>query len=228
MSANGIAHLSTREARQIAKLNLAASNRTADYAHRDTAHNADARNTYDESQLPAQYTGNSVSDNPNTGGLVVGRPWVGTYNPGIYQRHYNGYWNNDVTFFGSATLLGSAVVNNFVIASESTTHSETYLGYFRPDYTGTWTLSLTSDDGGALWIGDTARAPTNANPLLTTTIGTVSNTISLVEGKLYPFLIAYGNNGGPGALSVSYSHTGQSSTTDFTGKLFYNAVTNGI
>lgn len=77
MSANGIAHLSTREARQIAKLNLAAEKRAADVANRDNPVNADTRNTYDVTELPNPYVGNNVQadSQPNTGGLVKGRPW---------------------------------------------------------------------------------------------------------------------------------------------------------
>ena len=67
MSANGISTLATKEARQKAKLALAAVNRAAD---------GNARETYDITQLPTQYSGNTVVDNENAGGLVVGRPWV--------------------------------------------------------------------------------------------------------------------------------------------------------
>jgi hypothetical protein len=49
----------------------------------DTAGTADtsapfyrSRATYDLTQLPTQYDDNTVVDNPNVGGLVVGRPWV--------------------------------------------------------------------------------------------------------------------------------------------------------
>ena len=76
MSANGIAHLSTREARQKAKLDLAASKRQSDAGHRDTATNADTRYAYDITELPTQYSVNSLVDNPNVGGLVLGRPWI--------------------------------------------------------------------------------------------------------------------------------------------------------
>lgn len=69
MSANGIAHLATRELRQKAKLDLAASDRTAD---------GNARATYDITQLPTQYVVNSINDNPNLTGLIVGRPWIPT------------------------------------------------------------------------------------------------------------------------------------------------------
>ncbi len=72
MADNGISTLPTKAARQIAKLNLAAADRTAD---------GNARSTYDITQLPTVYSTSSnltsnVIDNPNTGGLVVGRPWV--------------------------------------------------------------------------------------------------------------------------------------------------------
>ena len=67
MSANGIAHLATRELRQKAKLDLAASNRAAD---------GEPRATYDITLLPTQFNDNSTIDNPNSSGLLLGRPWT--------------------------------------------------------------------------------------------------------------------------------------------------------
>lgn len=69
MSANGISTLSTKEERQRAKLDLAATNRAVD---------GNARSTYDMTLLPTQYNGDGVIDNPNLGGLVIGRPWIST------------------------------------------------------------------------------------------------------------------------------------------------------
>lgn len=69
MSANGISTLATKELRQKAKLDLAAAKRAAD---------GYTRSTYDITQLPTQYNDNTVIDNPNTEGLVVGRPWITT------------------------------------------------------------------------------------------------------------------------------------------------------
>jgi hypothetical protein len=69
MALNGISTLSTKELRQKAKLDLAATKRAAD---------GNPRATYDITQLPTQYTGNAVTDNANTGGLVEGRPWTTT------------------------------------------------------------------------------------------------------------------------------------------------------
>ena len=69
MALNGISTLPTKELRQKAKLDLAASNRLAD---------GNLRATYDITQLPTQYNDNDIIDNPNVGGLVVGRPWIET------------------------------------------------------------------------------------------------------------------------------------------------------
>jgi len=69
MAANGISTLATKELRQKSKLDLAATNRAAQ---------GNPRATYDLTQLPTQYNNNAVINNPNTGGLVVGRPWIET------------------------------------------------------------------------------------------------------------------------------------------------------
>ena len=67
MAANGISTLETKQLRQKAKLDLAATDRAAV---------GNPRATYDITQLPTQYNDNTVVDNPNVGGLVVGRPWT--------------------------------------------------------------------------------------------------------------------------------------------------------
>lgn len=74
MAANGISTLSSKEDRQVAKLDLAQTDRQAGGNILAPAYRA--RNTYDITQLPTQYSGNLVMDNPNPGGLINGRPWV--------------------------------------------------------------------------------------------------------------------------------------------------------
>ena len=66
MSANGIAHLETKELRQKAKLDLAAEKRAA----------TGRPSTVDLTELPTQYSDNDILDNPNADGLLQGRPWV--------------------------------------------------------------------------------------------------------------------------------------------------------
>jgi hypothetical protein len=69
MALNNISTLATKELKQKAKLDLAATDRAAD---------GNPRATYDITQLPTQYDDNTVVNNPNIGGLVQGRPWTTT------------------------------------------------------------------------------------------------------------------------------------------------------
>lgn len=63
---NKIGRLSTRQARQEAKLALAGLDRVA---------SSETRTTLTINNLPTKYSGNTIVDNANTGGLVLGRPW---------------------------------------------------------------------------------------------------------------------------------------------------------
>ncbi len=101
MSANGISTLLTKELRQKAKLDLAAANRS-------TVGNP--RATYDITQLPTQYNGNVILDNPNAGGLVVGRPWIATVSFTIYEA------------FGTTTAISTTqyASGNKIYAESST------------------------------------------------------------------------------------------------------------
>jgi hypothetical protein len=66
MAQNGISTLPSKEQKQAAKLAAAATKRAA----------TGRRSTLDITQLPTQYSGNVVVDNPNPGGLITGRPWT--------------------------------------------------------------------------------------------------------------------------------------------------------
>ena len=84
MAANGISTLSTngvadKEKRQKAKLAQAEADRIARNALEPGRY---ADTTADITQLPTQYdfntdtNENEIVDNPNTGGLKLGRPWA--------------------------------------------------------------------------------------------------------------------------------------------------------
>ena len=62
---NKINRLATRQLRQEAKLALATLDRSA----------SSKRSTLTINDLPTKYSGDTIVDNPNTGGLVLGRPW---------------------------------------------------------------------------------------------------------------------------------------------------------
>lgn len=238
MSANGISHLSSKEARQKAKLALAASNRRNDTSHRDTATNADSRNEYDISQLPTQYYGNGITDNQNGASLTVGRPWISgspvlKYAPGLYRTTYSGYFADVPTWFATATSTATAVDSSLADGSVPVTTSYQYLGYFLARTTEPYTFSLTSDDASYMWFGPTAVTGfTTANALINdgTLHGniTVSSSISLTAGVYYPIRIQCGNNTGPGMVSTAFSSPTIAQTSDFSDYIFYNTATNGI
>ena len=78
MAANGISTLATKRERQEAKLAQAEADRAARNAVEPGRY---ADTTADLTQLPTVYAvgdndTNNVVDNPNTGGLKVGRPWA--------------------------------------------------------------------------------------------------------------------------------------------------------
>jgi hypothetical protein len=216
MSANGISTLATKEARQIAKLNLAAADRAAD---------GNARATYDITQLPDTYNGNvpNGDDNPNVGVFTL---TPGVTQTGIRKVTYSGYHGDDVAFTDTATVTASTTSNNFTIASIAENTTVLYTGYFLATYTGNWTFTLTSDDGAYLWIGSNAVSGyTTDNASTTSTYNTMGTiTSSITAGQYYPIRLLFGNGPAGGFLNLTYSHTGQTETNDFTGKLFSPGV----
>jgi hypothetical protein len=102
MAANGISTLATKELRQKAKLDLAATDRAA---------RSNARSTYDLSQLPTQYNNNAIINNPNTGALTLGRPWIATQSAFTFYEA-----------FGTTTAISTTqyVSGNKIYAESST------------------------------------------------------------------------------------------------------------
>jgi hypothetical protein len=207
MAATGISTLATKELRQKAKLDLAATDRAA---------RSNARSTYDITQLPTQYNDNDVINNPN---LAVGVS-------GIKKVTYTGYHTDDVAFTDTATLTDTTTATNFNIASIAENTTVLYTGYLLATYTGTWTFTITSDDASYLWIGNTAVSGYSTSNELTSANyeGPGTGTISLTAGQYYPIRLLYGNGPSGGSLTLTYAHTGQTATSDFSGKLFSPSV----
>lgn len=101
-SSNIISTLPTKEERQKSKLDLAAAKRVVD---------GKSRATYDITQLPTQYNGDDIINNPNIGGLVIGRPWIDTVNTFTFYEA-----------FGTTTAISTTqyVSGNKIYAESST------------------------------------------------------------------------------------------------------------
>jgi len=226
MSANGISTLATKELRQKAKLALAQQDRFAD---------GETRVYYDITQLPTQYDDNGIIDNPNVGGLVVGRPW--TVAPtvdgaGLYRRTYTGYWAIDPTWFDGKTATAGTATNGFAFAGTSQT-SYMWTGYFKPNTTGTWTIYTSGiDDSCAVWIGPTALtgytwANADGKADLATVGASFSFTKTVIADTYYPMRVIYGNNPGVGQMALNWN-SGSGGNASWAGKLYYNTATGGF
>jgi type II secretory pathway pseudopilin PulG len=103
MALNGISELATKELRQKAKLDLAATNRAAQ---------GNLRATYDIGLLPTQYNDNDIVNNPNAGGLVQGRPWIETVSTFTFYE----------AFGTTATISTTQYVSGNKIYAESSSY----------------------------------------------------------------------------------------------------------
>lgn len=205
----------TKEQRQLQKLELAAVKRT--YDSRPAS--------YDITQLPNPYNGNVVDPDENLN-LDAFTLTPGVIQAGIRKVTYTGYHEDNVAFTDTATVTATETTINFTIASIAETTTVLYTGYLLANYTGDWTFTLTGDDSSYLWIGANAvsgyttvnrTAFANYN-----TTGTV--TVAITAGEYYPVRLLYGNGPAAGYLNLTYAHTGQTTTNDFTGKLFSPGV----
>lgn len=218
-----------KQQKQVQKLDIAAKTRTAD---------GNARATYDLTQLPTNYSTNAISDNANSGGLVVGRPWTSiSYSAGLYRSQYSSWPNQNTanpTWFDGKTAVATTVATNFdlTLTAGETSRGYQWLGYILPDFTGTWTFSTNGasiDDSLIVWIGGAALSGyTTSNDVLEVSVAAGSNTVSLTAGTYYPIRVQYANNGGPGSCTLWWSRNGSSLSKTWTGKLFYNSATNGF
>jgi hypothetical protein len=212
-----------------------------------------ARNTYDLALLPDTYATTS-DDNANTNGLLRGHPWYDSnteaiydgeaiaVSPGIWRTNYQNYYFESAAFFDSAALKTGGSAYNGPTSDISIPDLPEYtsimlIGYMKVTYTGTYTFYLDCDDGAYMWFGDNAITNWRSGAtLINYDINNggehgqqeVAGTVVLTAGNYIPIRVAFGNNGGPGILIVSYSHPGQAKTSDFTGKIFYRTSTNGF
>jgi len=94
MAANGISTLSTKEARQIAKLDLAATKRAAD---------GNPRAEYDITLLPTRYDGNDVVN--NLVDLVEGRPWLDGEPEPSYTIEFRSVTGDDLSNYTPGDII---------------------------------------------------------------------------------------------------------------------------
>jgi hypothetical protein len=136
----------TKEDRQIQKLEIAAVKRAA------TSRPA----VYDRDALPTKYVGNAVVDNPNEGGLVVGRPWTATAPSG------------SIFIPGTSSRV---TLSPGIVAGATNTTPFTVEGWFYS------TVTPGTDSGPVLLSTDTASANPTYIRALTINIGSTTTIV---------------------------------------------------
>lgn len=164
---------------------------------------------------------------------------------GLRVKAYSGYFYNGsvssaVDFIRKTRPVKSYVVQNFYhvngenvyynIQGSKTMVSLMATGYFRPDVTGTWTFSVSTDDRCMLWFGSGAidQWTGSVQPTINLKIGTTTFTRYVQAGKLYGIRILHGNAEGPGKLTLYYKSPDAPNTWKWNGKgknlpIFYQA-----
>jgi hypothetical protein len=182
----------------------------------------------------------TISGSTISGGITI----TGQINylAGLYKTTYAGYFNDVPSFFATATptTYGTNPATSIQTTAISEAGSDDgsffscqWLGYFLPSTTEAYTFFTSSDDASYVWVGS------NAVSGFTTGNATVNNgglhgvvqqsgTISLTAGVYYPIRIQFGENGGGDVMTFNYSTPTITTTTNVTGKVFYNPITNGF
>lgn len=160
-----------------------------------------------------------------------------SYSAGLYRKVYSNWPNQNTaypTWFDTQTSISNSIATDFELTLTSALNNRGYqwLGYFLPDYTGTWTFSTNGtsiDDCEILWIGSAALSGyTTSNAVANISLTSGSGTISLTSGTYYPIRVQYANNAGPGTNTLWWSRNGSALSKTWTGKLFYNSATHGF
>ena len=165
-----------------------------------------------------------------------------SYTAGLYKTTYAGYFNDVVSFFATATPTTyganpATSVQTTAISEPSSddgsSFSVQWLGYFLPSTTETYTFFTSSDDASYVWVGSNAVTGFTTGNAIVNNGGAhapqeASGTISLTSGVYYPIRIQFGEAGGGDVLTFNYSTPTITKTTNVTGRVFYNAATNGF
>jgi hypothetical protein len=163
------------------------------------------------------------------------------YSSGLLGLRYAGYFNDDLSFFDTATednhsSFKGPYFDNITTATAGLDYDSTYSvqwkGYFKAAETGTYTFYTMSDDSSWLWLGskltsiETLISERSSSTALVNNSGlhgpaTSSGQITLLAGKLYPILIYFGENSGGEIIEVSFTPPSGTTTFDGTNHFFH-------
>lgn len=140
----------------------------------------------------------------------------GNFYSGITKYTYQGYFNDNLSFFTTTSAASSEQTYQINIANEPNLRSEQYLGFFKPSSNGLTTISVTSDDACYIWLGDAVYSPTTANAFIkcpgihnVSTLNARASAEALMYNNLYyPIRIYYGNSTVTGSFTMKLTMPG--------------------
>ena len=170
-----------------------------------------------------------------------GQSSVGNSDTGFYRRSVNGEWYTgsysatDMTFFHGKTVKES-IVDSFVSFGSqldvNSYYSMYWLGYFQAPETGTYNISISSDDNSMVWIGSNAISGFTGSNCVVTAGNTTANSLSLTGGQWYPIRIWYDEHGGNNSCQLFIGQTGyilhNMHYWSLAGRVAYDRVTKGL
>jgi hypothetical protein len=162
------------------------------------------------------------------------------YSSGLLGLRYNGYFNDDLSFFDNATeethsSFAGPYFDNITTATAGSNYDDTYSvqwkGYFKAAETGIHIFYTKSDDSSWLWLGSKLTSIEKLVSERSSSSAIVNNSglhgvvmkygfISLEAGKLYPILIYFGENSGGDIIEVSFTPPSGTYTFDGTNYFF--------
>ncbi len=172
------------------------------------------------------------------------------YTSGLSGTKYSGYFNDNLSFFDTAsTESDSRFDSPFTSINRTTpgnnfddTYSARFIGYFKAPSSGQFTFKTTSDDASYLWLGsDNTQSVESFESSITTGNALVNNgglhpaqtrtgttTFSLSQDSYYPLIVYFGENFGADNITVSYSAPGLNSTDNGSGVYFSRTGAEGL
>jgi hypothetical protein len=135
---------------------------------------------------------------------------VSSSSTGLFRRVYSGYFNDDVTWFNTATQISSGTDTTVNLSAFSSVYSVQWTGYFVVPTTGAYVFQTNSDDASYVWFGNNAKSGYTTSNSIVNNGGAhglspaFSAPILMSAGDYYPIRIQYGDGGGNDGFNISY------------------------
>ncbi|WP_439545587.1 beta strand repeat-containing protein, partial [Sandarakinorhabdus sp.] len=142
---------------------------------------------------------------------------------GLIGTRYDGYYNDNYTYFDNALVVSDSRFDNPFTAINSFTpgqdfgenYSARFVGYFLAPQSGSYTFATVSDDASHFFIGNAGESTesflarfANTSPLVNN--GGIhppqyqENSINLSEGSYYPITLLFGEASGGDVVELSF------------------------